>query len=89
MSYTVPGRAPLAVAPTQQKEGAQRMDNLLVMLGRLAGIAGVVLCLVAGLARVLGQFYLGGFSVASLLQAGMGGLLIGCFLLLLAMHQRD
>jgi len=65
------------------------MDNLLVMLGRLAGIAGVVLCLVAGFARVLGNFYLAGFSVGSLLQAGMGGLLIGCFLLLLATHQRD
>ena len=65
------------------------MENLLVMLGRLAGIAGAVLCLVAGFARILGYFYLGGFSVASLLQAGMGGLLIGCFLLLLATHQRD
>jgi hypothetical protein len=65
------------------------MDNLLVMLGRLAGIAGVVLCLVAGIARILGQFYLAGFSVSSLLQAGMGGLLIGCFALLLALHGRD
>lgn len=65
------------------------MDNLLVMLGRLAGLAGVVLCLVAGIARILGQFYLAGFSVASLLQAGMGGLLIGCFALLLALHGRD
>ena len=65
------------------------MDNLLVLLGRLAGFAGVALCLVAGFARILGYFYLAGFSVASLLQAGMGGLLIGCFLLLLATHQRD
>ena len=64
------------------------MDNLLVMFGRLAGFAGVVLCLVAGIARILGQFYLAGFSVASLLQAGMGGLLIGCFALLLALHSR-
>jgi hypothetical protein len=65
------------------------MENMLVMLGRLAGIAGVVLCLVAGIARILGQFYLAGFSVSSLLQAGMGGLLIGCFALLLALHSRD
>jgi len=69
--------------------GAQRMENLFVMLGRLAGFAGVALCLAAGLARILGHFYLAGFSVASLLQAGMGGLLTGCFLLLLATHQRD
>jgi len=65
------------------------MDNLLVLLGRLAGFAGVALCLVAGFSRVLGHFYLAGFSVASLLQAGMGGLLIGCFLLLLAGRQQD
>ena len=65
------------------------MENLLVMLGRLAGIAGAVLCVVAGFARILGHFYLGGFSVASLLQAGMGGLLIGCFLLLLATQRGD
>jgi hypothetical protein len=65
------------------------MDNLLVMLGRIAGIAGAVICLVAGFARLLGHFYIGGFSVASLLQGGMGGLLIGCFALLLASHQRD
>jgi energy-converting hydrogenase Eha subunit C len=69
--------------------GVLRMENLLVMLGRLAGFAGVALCLVAGLARILGNFYLGGFSVISLLQAGMAGLLIGCFLLLLATQQRD
>jgi hypothetical protein len=65
------------------------MENLLVMLGRIAGVAGAVICLIAGFARLLGNFYLGGFSVASLLQGGMGGLLIGCFLLLLASHQRD
>ena len=60
------------------------MDNLLVTVGRIAGIAGLVLCVVAGLARILGNFYLLGFSVGSLLLGGMGGLLIGCFLLLLA-----
>jgi hypothetical protein len=65
------------------------MENFLVMLGRIAGIAGAVICLVAGFARILGNFYIAGFSVASLLQAGMGGLLIGCFMLLLAMQNRD
>jgi hypothetical protein len=65
------------------------MDNLLVMLGRVAGIAGVVICLVAGFARTVGHFYLAGFSVTALMQAGMGGLMIGCFLLLLAMQSRD
>jgi hypothetical protein len=89
MPYTVPRRPPIVDAPVQQEMGVLRMENLFVMFGRLAGFAGVALCLVAGLARILGQFYLVGFSVASLLQAGMAGLLIGCFLLLLAAHSRD
>jgi hypothetical protein len=63
--------------------------NLLVMLGRIAGIAGAVICLVAGFARILGHFYLAGFSVVALLQGGMAGLLIGSFVLLLAMNRRD
>jgi hypothetical protein len=40
MPYTVPRRVPLAVAPTQQQTGAQRMERLFVTLGRLAGIVG-------------------------------------------------
>jgi hypothetical protein len=63
--------------------------NLLVMLGRLAGLAGILVCLVAGIARLLGNFYLGGFAVSTLLQAGMAGVLIGSFALLLALNQRD
>jgi len=65
------------------------MNELLVMVGRLAGIAGALVCLVAGLARLLGNFYLLGFGVGTLLQAGMAGLLIGCFALLLARHHHS
>ena len=43
MPYTVPRRAPLAVASTRQQTGARRMENLFVMLGRLAGYAGIAL----------------------------------------------
>jgi hypothetical protein len=63
--------------------------NLLVMLGRLAGFAGILVCVVAGIARLLGNFYLAGFSVSTLLQAGMAALLVGSFALLLALNQRD
>jgi hypothetical protein len=64
------------------------MDNLLVMLGRLAGLVGLVICLGAGIARVLGHFYVAGFSVSTLLQAGLAGLVLGCFALLLALTER-
>lgn len=63
------------------------MNDVLVLVGRLAGIAGALVCLVAGATRLLGNFYLMGFAVGTLLQAGMAGLLIGCFALLLARHQ--
>jgi hypothetical protein len=63
--------------------------NLLVMLGRLAGLAGILFCVVAGIARLLGNFYLAGFAVSTLLQVGMAGLLIGSFVLLVALNQRD
>ena len=65
------------------------MNDVLVLVGRLAGIAGALICLVAGVARLLGNFYLLGFSASTLLQAGMAGLLIGCFALLLARHQHS
>jgi len=41
--------------------------NLLVMLGRLAGLAalaGILVCLVAGIARLLGNYYLAGLPSA-------------------------
>jgi hypothetical protein len=63
--------------------------NLLVMLGRLAGLAGILVCLMAGIARLLGNYYLAGFAVSTLLQAGMAALLVGSFALLLALNQRD
>lgn len=64
------------------------MGNLLVQIGRIAGIAGIVLCVIAVVWRVLGNFGLMGFSVGALLQAGMAGVLVGCFCLLLAQAER-
>jgi hypothetical protein len=60
------------------------MNELFFMGGRLVGILGVVVCIVAIVLRLLGYFSVLGFSTGALLQAGMAGVLIGCFLLLLA-----
>jgi hypothetical protein len=65
------------------------MDQLLLWAGRIAGLAGLVLCLVAGAGRLGGQFWLGGFQVATLLQAGIAGLAAGCFLLLWVLCRRS
>ena len=65
------------------------MDGLLLLLGRVAGVAGLVLCVVAGFFRVSGAYYLGGFQLATLLQAGVGALVVGCFFLLLLLAGRS
>ncbi|MGB5101921.1 MAG: hypothetical protein WBO04_01200 [Steroidobacteraceae bacterium] len=64
------------------------MGNLLVQIGRIAGFAGIVLCIVAVVWRVLGNYGLMGFSVGALLQAGMAGVLVACFCLLLVQAER-
>jgi len=40
-------------------------------LGNAAAIVGILLCLVAGLARLGGMFYLAGFEAMTLLTAGV------------------
>jgi hypothetical protein len=61
-----------------------KMDVLLLSLGRAAGFAGVLLCVVVAVARLLGNYWLAGFQLGTLMQAGIAGVVIGCFLLLVA-----
>jgi hypothetical protein len=60
------------------------MQNNLVLAGNIAGFLGILLCVVAGVARLTGHFYLAGMAAETLLQAGTAGVVIGCFLLLFA-----
>jgi hypothetical protein len=59
------------------KKGA-RMENLLQWIGRLGGIVGVAITLIAVVARLQGSYMLGGFQVGTLLLAGIGGMVVGC-----------
>lgn len=54
------------------------MRKLLLWMGRVAGFVGVILCVVAVVARLRGDFFLGGFQVGTLLIGGMAALLVGC-----------
>ena len=54
------------------------MKNTIELLGNAAGILGVLLCLVAGLGRMAGYFYLAGFEPMSLYVGGMGFMLGAC-----------
>jgi len=60
------------------------MENLLTTAGRLVGAVGVVVCVLAMIWRLLGNYHLGGFQLATLFQTGTTTVVIGCFLLLLA-----
>ncbi|WP_313953963.1 hypothetical protein [Accumulibacter sp.] len=64
------------------------MDGLLLLLGRALGVGGLVLCVVAGVVRLAGNYYLGSFALATLLQAGVAAVVVGCFFLLLVLAGR-
>jgi len=61
------------------------MESVLLLLGRLAGIAGLLLCVAAVLLRLGGSYYIGSLQVGTLLQAGIAAVGIGCFFLLLVL----
>ncbi len=64
------------------------MEVLLVTLGRLAGIAGAVVCAVAGVARLTGAYWLGGFQVTTLLEVGVALMVLGCLCFLAVLLER-
>ena len=64
------------------------VDKLLVVIGRLTGLVGLMICGVAVIARASGAFWIGSFQVGSLLQGGIAALLLGCFSLLVALSGR-
>ena len=64
------------------------METLLIWTGRLAGLAGVVLCLIAGAVRLSGAYLLGQFQVTTLLQVGVAGMVLGCLCLVMALLER-
>ncbi|HMW54667.1 MAG TPA: hypothetical protein PKZ67_04580 [Accumulibacter sp.] len=61
------------------------MDAFLLLSGRVAGIGGLLLCITAAVLRLAGNYYLGTFQLATVLQGGMAATVVGCFLLLLSL----
>jgi hypothetical protein len=64
------------------------METLLIWTGRLAGLAGVFLCVIAGATRLSGAYWLGGFQTTTLLLVGVAGMVLGCLCLLMALLER-
>jgi hypothetical protein len=61
------------------------MSALLLWIATLAGVAGVLLSMVAVGDRIGGAFWLGGFQSGTLLLAGMAAMLLAC-LSYIALH---
>jgi hypothetical protein len=64
------------------------MSNLLARTGQLAGLLGILLMAVAVAARLTGRYALGDFQIGTLLLASIGGLAVGCFLMLWSIADR-
>ncbi|MDP2171383.1 MAG: hypothetical protein Q8J96_13265 [Rhodocyclaceae bacterium] len=63
--------------------------NSLLWLGRIAGAGGALLCFVSIAFRLLGEYWISGFQIGTLLQAGIAAMVFGCFCLLAMLTYRD
>lgn len=54
------------------------MENMLTRVGFVIGFIGLVLCLVSGVSRVAGSFYLFGYQSITILFAGIAMMVAAC-----------
>jgi hypothetical protein len=64
------------------------MDDFLLLIGRSAGIVGVLLSVVAGAMRGTGAYALGSFQAGTLLLVGMAAMIVGCLCFLTVLTNR-
>ena len=65
------------------------MEAKLLLIGRIAGLLGLLLVVASVLARVAGVFMVGPLQTGTLLMGGVAGLATGCFLLLWSMSAQS
>ena len=63
------------------------MHRLLLWIARISGAAGVAAIIVAGAGRLSGLYWLAGFQVGTVLQAGMAAALVACLAYLAALAE--
>lgn len=64
------------------------MDTM-YWLGWIAGVGGVLLCLVGAAFRLSGEFWIGSFQSGTLLQGGIAAMVFGCFCFLALLTHRS
>ena len=60
------------------------MAKLLETVGNGAGLVGILICLVAGVGRILGTYHIGGFEAITLFIGGTSLMVMAC---LIKIHQ--
>ena len=53
---------------------------LLRSLSNVAGLVGVLLCMVAVLFRLMGSYHIAGFEALTLFNAGIAAMVLGCLI---------
>ena len=54
------------------------MNNLLELAGNIAAILGILVCALAGVARITGYYYVFGYEAVTLFIAGMALMVMAC-----------
>lgn len=65
------------------------MDKALEIIGNAAAVAGILTCLIAGLARISGSYHLLGFEAVTLFIGGISLMLMGCLAKLQQMSMKQ
>ena len=58
------------------------MGKILEILGSIVGAIGILICLVAGLTRLTGGYYLLGYETVTMFTGGLGLMVMGCLVIL-------
>ncbi len=65
------------------------MNQLLTVAGTASGILGALICLVSGLSRITGSFYVADFAATTLFMVGVGLMVFACLVKLELLSRRD
>jgi hypothetical protein len=65
------------------------MQQLLNYIGNLTGGLGMLLCIVGGLTRLTGSFYLAGYAATTIFSVGTGLMVFACLVKLQALQNQQ
>ena len=64
------------------------MEGLLLLVARIAAVAGALACAWAIVLRFMGLYYASGFQIGTLLMGGMAAMLLACVCFLAVLTSR-